>query len=612
MTNSLIKEFLGRRFGMFIHWGVYSTLGGEWNGKTVQHDLGEWIMNILQIPVKEYEKIAVKFNPVNFDAEELVRLACDAGMQYIVITSKHHDGFAMFKSECDPYNIYDWTEYKRDPIEELAQACKKFDMKLGFYYSQALDWHEEHAGGWDVKPYGLRKSWANVWDYPDNSKKNFSIYFEKKVKPQVTELLTKYGDIFLMWFDTPRTINAEQSEELYQLVKSLQPNCLVNSRIGNGKGDYGSLGDNQIPTITLEKPYESPVTLNDTWGYKYYDHNWKSSEEIIHMLAKLASRNVNFLLNIGPMGDGRLTDETVEILKGISDWTAANGEAIYYTSGNPTNSDFDWGYVTSGKNKVYLCFKENIKQSIEFNGLKGKVNRIYSLKDKKELPFEQFVANEEDRDLNNKNVTDILKIDIPETNLYMPVYAIECEKEPRFCNGIIQQDRTLILYPLTSQIYDGKLKFAKDVLMENSHINYNHYGKIRVDRSGILTGWSRSDEYLVWEAKLTKPGMYRVEIITNSMGISNETREKCEIELTVTNNNKEDNSKEDRLRFKLKEDFTYTESRTKHCNTRIGSVCGNMKIDEAGIFRICLRLINDLEAENENIPLVMLKFSLLP
>ena len=190
--------------------------------------------------------------------------------------------------------------------------------------------------------------------------------------------------------------------------------------------------------------------------------------------------------------------------------------------------------------------------------------------------------------------------------IYMPVYAIECEEDPGFYNGIIQQDRTLILYPLTSQIYDGNLKYAKNVLMESLYVNYDHYGKIRVDRSGILTGWSKSDEYVVWEAKFIKPGMYRVEVITNNMGISNEAREKCEMEVILSNN------RDNKLRFKLRNDFTYTESRTKHYNTRIGSVCGNMRIDEAGIFKIYLRLTSDLENRNESIPLVMLKFNLLP
>lgn len=438
--NKAIEQFLDKRFGMFIHWGVYSILAGEWQGRTVKGEIAEWIMNILQIPVKEYEDIAKRFNPDQFDADTLVQLARDAGMRYIVITTKHHDGFALFHSESDPYNVHDWTDCKRDLIAELSEACRKHDMKLGFYYSQALDWHEEHAGGWDVKPRGMRPGWANVWDYPDNERKDFSLYFEKKVKPQVTELLTKYGDVFLIWFDTPRTISEQQSEELYQLVKSLQPNCLVNSRIGNGKGDYSSLGDNQIPTVPLSYPNESPVTLNDTWGYKYYDDNWKTGEEIIDMAAKLASRNVNLLLNVGPKGDGSLPEETVEILTSISHWTAQNGEAIYETRGNPSKSDFDWGYVTVGENKLYLCLKQDGEQKIEVNGLLTRVTRAHALTDHRNVEFKQVIDGPQD--------VYTLELDIPSSDHFMPVYVVECEDVPQFHPAIHQQGDVVTLYPL--------------------------------------------------------------------------------------------------------------------------------------------------------------------
>jgi hypothetical protein len=513
-----------------------------------------------------------------------------------------------------------------DRVGKTARHGTYFEMlgnfSFGDYFKKdAITWAWEFVTQDLQMPTNLRISWANVWDYPDNDKKDFSIYFNKKVKPQVTELLTKYGDIFLMWFDTPRTITAEQSEELYQLVKSLQPNCLVNSRIGNGKGDYGSLGDNQIPTVTLENPNESPVTLNDTWGYKYYDHNWKSSEEIIHMLIKLASRNVNFLLNIGPMGDGRLTNETIQILSGISDWTSLNREAIYNTTGNPTQYNFDWGYVTSSKNKIYMCFKDNEQQSIEFNGLLSKVRHIYSLKDKKELTFKQFI-NESNNKKSEKNMQiNTLKIGIPKTDIYMPAYAIECEEMPKFDNCILQQDNSLVLYPLSSKVYDGKVKNAKNVLMENLYVNYDHFGKIRVDRGGILTGWSKSDEYIEWEAKFVKPASYSVEIITNSIGISDETRNECELEIILStinaaykeNNNmsKDEYNNEYKLRTNLKEDFTYIESRTSRYNTRIGTICGKINLDEAGLYRIKLRLINDLKDSNESIPLVALRYSIL-
>ncbi|MDW7659434.1 MAG: alpha-L-fucosidase, partial [Bacillota bacterium] len=304
MKNQSIENFYDARFGLFIHWGLYSLLAGEWQGKRMD-DIGEWIMSYHKIPIAEYEKLAERFNPTAFDAEAIVTMAKKAGMQYLVITSKHHEGFALFRSKADPYNVVDATPFGRDIIAELALACRRHDMKFGLYYSQALDWHERNAGGWDDPAYTqARRPWGNIWDFPDPAGKDFEEYFSRKVLPQVTELLTRYGDIFLLWFDTPRTITTEQSKRLYDLVKSLQPNCLVNSRIGNGLGDYASLGDNQLPAIPLAVPSESPVTLNDTWGYKYYDHEWKDSRNIIDKLIRLAAKNANFLLNIGPRGDG--------------------------------------------------------------------------------------------------------------------------------------------------------------------------------------------------------------------------------------------------------------------------------------------------------------------
>jgi alpha-L-fucosidase len=205
--------FKQAKFGLMIHWGLYAVPAGEWKGQR-NDDLGEWIQAFYRIPKAEYEKLAEAFNPILFDAEEWVRLAKDAGMQYIVITSKHHDGFALFKSEADPYNVVDATPFKRDIIAEFAAACKKHGLKLGLYYSQDLDWHEPDGGGYNfpaIHGNGHHVSWTNNWDYPDASAKDYSRCFEKKIKPQVKEILTKYGDLCLIWFDTPCTINKEQS-----------------------------------------------------------------------------------------------------------------------------------------------------------------------------------------------------------------------------------------------------------------------------------------------------------------------------------------------------------------------------------------------------------------
>lgn len=317
------KWFKDAKYGLMIHWGLYSILAGEYNGRRwdsseangTKEDLSEWIMSRYQIPVAEYEKLTKAFNPIYFDAEEWVLTAKAAGMKYIVITAKHHEGFALFKSDVDKFNVVDSTPFGRDIIGELAQACKKHNLKLGLYYSQELDWHEPHGGGYTRLMDGRNCAWTNCWDFPDNDKKDFSICFEKKTKPQVRELLTKYGDICLIWFDTPLVISAEQSKELYDLVKSLQSNCLVNSRIGNGMGDYTSGSDKKIPDEYKQELFEAPCTLNDTWGYKSFDNNWKSAEQVAKNKKHLNERGINYLLNIGPDHLGRFPVPAINILK---------------------------------------------------------------------------------------------------------------------------------------------------------------------------------------------------------------------------------------------------------------------------------------------------------
>ena len=307
--------FREAKYGMMIHWGLYSVLGGEWKGQRNPY-LSSFTQSVFRIPHNEYAKAAEAFNPVYFDAEEWVRLAKDAGMKYIVFTSKHHEGFAMYKSEVSKYNIYDATPFKRDVVEELACACRKYDMKFGLYYSQDLDWEHPHGGGYTMgKSWWNIAYWTNNWDFPDDSKKDFSICYEEKIKPQVKEILTKYGDLCLIWFDVPFTIKPEQSDELYKLVKSIQPDCLVNSRIGNGYGDYVSTNDNEIPMDDKgEVLYESPCTINDTWGYKPFDQNWKSPEEIVRLRKHLNERGINYLLNVGPDPLGRIPAPSRDVL----------------------------------------------------------------------------------------------------------------------------------------------------------------------------------------------------------------------------------------------------------------------------------------------------------
>ncbi len=327
VVNLTNFEWFGEaKFGMMIHFGLYSLPAGEWKG--VRAPFGEWLQHYCRIPCREYEKLAKAFNPILFNAEEWVLTAKEAGMKYMVVTSKHHEGFCLFKSEYDNYNICDGTPFGRDMILELAEACYKHNLKFGLYYSQEIDWHEPNGGGFT---HDGNDNWTNDWDYPDNGKKNYSECFDTKIKTQFKEILTKYGELGLVWCDTPRLITPEQSRELYDMIKLYQPNALINSRIGNGLGDYQSCNDNQLDfkdSTNVNKEakftvgtrtglYECPATLNRTWGYKSFDNDWKDAQRVIEIKERLNQNGINYLLNVGPDALGRLPAPAVDILKRV-------------------------------------------------------------------------------------------------------------------------------------------------------------------------------------------------------------------------------------------------------------------------------------------------------
>ena len=309
---------------MFIHWGLYAQDGCFWKG---QDGTSEHMMRHLKIPIVEYEKIAADFNPVKFSADEWVSVAKAAGMKYLIITSKHHDGFAMYDSKSDRYNIVARTPFKRDPIKELAEACRKQGLRFGVYYSLGHDWHDPDVPTRD----GYR---SNTWDFPDESKKDFTKYFERKVKPQVRELLTQFGPLAVLWFDTPEKISKAQSQELVDLVHQLQPGCIINARVGNRLGDY-AVQEQKIPDTGNPKPWETCMTLNGHWGYHKMDQNWKSTETLVRHLVEVASKGGNFLLNVGPTGEGIIPGPSVEHLKEVGAWMKVNGESIYGTTASP-------------------------------------------------------------------------------------------------------------------------------------------------------------------------------------------------------------------------------------------------------------------------------------
>lgn len=338
IKDTKMPWFKEGKFGLFIHWGLYSLLGGVYKGETTR-GVAEWIMDTLQIPVSEYEKLAAEFNPVNFDADEIVRKAKEWGMKYIVFTSKHHEGFAMYDSKVSDYNVVKATPCHRDILKELQNACEKYDMKLGLYYSQAQDWHD---------PNGLAAG-------RDNSHKDYQHYLDHKVKPQLRELLTNYGKIALIWFDTPLSTTKEQSRELFDTVKSIQPDCIVSGRIGNDLGEYMTTSDNFLPRLSYEGDWELPATLNDTWGYKIGDENFKSPDEVIRLLLKVVSRGGNYLLNIGPDGTGAVPKGSLDVLNEVGKYVKENGEGIFGTKAMPYYPyELDWAELTRKEHKLYV------------------------------------------------------------------------------------------------------------------------------------------------------------------------------------------------------------------------------------------------------------------
>jgi len=312
--------FKDAKFGLFLHWGLYAQTAGDWNGHPYKGN--EHFMLYERIPVKTYATIADKFNPTQFNAETWVKQAKRAGMKYIVYTSKHHDGFAMYNSLVSDYNIYKRTPFKRDPLAELAAACEKYDIKLCLYYSLGRDWEDPDVPtNWPVKA-----GRSNTWDFPDEDAKVFNRYFERKVKPQVTELLKNYGPIAVMWFDTPELISKKESAELRALITQLQPNCLVNSRIGNGYGDFGI--SEQSLGAASSNTWEACITIGKNWGYNRHDSTWKSPELLLRNLINVVANNGNLLLNVGPMGNGTFPAWATARLDSIGQWMEVNGEAI--------------------------------------------------------------------------------------------------------------------------------------------------------------------------------------------------------------------------------------------------------------------------------------------
>jgi len=478
------------RFGMFVHWGVYSGLGGTWQGQAV-HGYAEHIQRILKIPIPVYrEQVAGRFNPTEFNAEQWIRAAKEAGMGYFIITAKHHDGFAMYDSKVSDYNIVKATPFKRDPMKELKAVCVKHGLKFGFYYSHAFDWGEANAPGndWDYQNpggdrnlHGGRNWWVSSPELVPKARK----YVDEKAIPQLLELIRNYNPD-LLWFDTPHKLPDSENLRILKAVRQAKPDILINGRLVRGCGDYASTTDRPAEFSPHEGDWEGIPTTNESYGWNQNDHSHKPPGHFIQLLAKAAARGGNLLMNIGPMGNGKMDPKDLAILQGLGQWWKANGEAIRGTTRTPLPVQA-WGESTRKGNSLYLhVFEWPRDGKLVLSGLKSPVKRAHLLADAARafLPAERL------------NPLDVrLTVPTAAPDEVDSVVVVECA-------GEVAADTRRRLLPTvpgdTLRVFDGQL-----------HGRTLRFGAGK-SRDAYVENWSEPNEFIAWPARLDQPARYEV------------------------------------------------------------------------------------------------------
>ena len=492
-TGERAKWFVNDRLGMFIHWGVYSSAEGVWKGEELRNNnqYAEWIQYRNRISKSEYLTLLDRFDWESIDPEKWVILAKESGMKYITLTAKHHDGFALWESQSSDYNIYNKSNKDRDIVKELADACKKHGLKMGLYYSHWIDWEDDRSWDHTKEVYGI--------DY-----KNYDRYWQEKVIPQMTELLTNYGKISIIWFDMwihhSRTIvSKQQLFQLKNLIRKLQPNCLINSRLGlsieeDKDVDFRTLGDNQLGKEKYEYPWQTPATIAHSWGYNSRQDKWKSTSTILKSLIGNVSLNGNLMLNIGPRADGSLPYEALSRLNDMGDWLKKNGNSIYGSEAFDLRTNLhDWGTLTYKEinpNKHYIflhVFNWPLKRLLKLTGIRSKPKKIFSLSDI------------ENKSLNFKNKSVLTEINLPKNpfDKYVSVIVLEYDKKPIAYKGLVAESSEGG-YSLNLENYnyingDGKINEAKK------------YGTIP---KNILV---QKKQILKWKIFISEPGEYSVD-----------------------------------------------------------------------------------------------------
>lgn len=475
------------RFGLFVHWGLYAIPAGEWKGQRGTYSGWNcWIMRNARIPVKEYADLATQFNPVRFDANALVQLAKQAGMKYLVATTKHHDGFAMYHSKVSAYNIVDATPYKRDVIREIADACRKNGVSLGLYYSQGQDWY--HPGG------ATNGNWDSL------QRGNMDTYIDSIAVPQVRELLSNYGPIGMFWWDTPVDMNDDRSARLGKQL-ALQPSMITNNRLAVVPGmDYATpvpgftfSGDfftpeQRVPLRGIEGyPWEVCMTINDSWGYNATDHNWKPAETLIRNLIDIVSKGGNYLLNVAPDASGTIPQPCIDRLQTIGKWMSVNGEAIYGTKAGPFRRQLQWGRFTQKPGKLYahvFFWPENGQLTIP---LKGKITGARLLaRPGAALRYTQTSKG--------------LRLQLP-------------KDAPGPIASVIVMDTDGPLYELppepVAQHADGKVLLT---VMDMEPVNMIDLA-VEGYAMPILRFWKSTEGHLEWTADIKRPGRYEAAIV---------------------------------------------------------------------------------------------------
>jgi alpha-L-fucosidase len=502
-VNERAEWFVDSRYGMFIHWGVYSGAEGFWKGEKLRNnnDYAEWIQYRNRIEKDEYLKILDRFDWDNINPEEWVRLAWEAGMKYVVLTSKHHDGFALWDSKVSDYNVGHHTNHKRDIVKEVSEACKKYGLKFGLYYSHWIDW--EHPYGWD-----------HTNEIYKITTEQYDEYWQGKVIPQMRELLTNYGNIDMMWFDMwinhSRTIvSKKELLQLKSLIRELQPNCLVNSRLGlsieeDSDIDYRTLGDNVLGKTKFDFPWQSPATVAHSWGYSAYEDKWKSTSTLLHSLINNVSLNGNFLLNIGPRANGDVPYEISQRLTDIGRWLKINGESIYGSGAFDLPGDYhDWGRITAkteddGRIKLYLhIYNWPLNKKLEVTGIKSAPDKVYLLADKQKSPL-SFSFNE---------VVTNISLDVPQPDPFVSVVVMEYNNSPETESGLVAKS-----------MYDG---FS---LTPNNFVsNDGDRVRVRAKEFGSIPGHlivTNKSEY-VWQIFIGKATTLNVDVSYGFKGEGN-------------------------------------------------------------------------------------------